>query len=200
MGARTIYFDRCRCGGVPLAGDDHDNGGRVFVWSGEGVLLCSHRDHMWGYDRILSRTVSFSQIVWRYLQAHPRATRFDQALADDGWKFVLSTRLIPFFPFKLSNYAFGITRFSFRDFVIGTFFGIWPITMFNVYVGSITADLATLGTPGGSKSPVEWLFFGMGFAISIVVVIYTMHRARESLRQITPDPEQGKVEERSNYL
>ena len=66
----------------------------------------------------------FSQIVWRYLQAHPRATRFDQALADDGWKFVLSTRLIPFFPFKFSNYAFGITQFSFRDFVIGTFFGI----------------------------------------------------------------------------
>lgn len=34
----------------------------------------------------------------------------DRAVADDGWKIVLLTRLSPAFPFPSLNYAFGLTR------------------------------------------------------------------------------------------
>ncbi len=124
-----------------------------------------------------------------YLRSHPRLNFLDQLLAAEGWKIVLVTRLIPFFPFKLSNYLFGLTKFKLRDFSIGTFFGIWPITIFNVYVGSITADLSALGT-ASTKSNLEWIVYISGFVISIFAVIYISHRARHALKKYLPDKEQ----------
>jgi uncharacterized membrane protein YdjX (TVP38/TMEM64 family) len=40
-----------------------------------------------------------------------------EELTPHGWKIVLLTRLIPFFPSKISNYFFGLTTFSLHGFV-----------------------------------------------------------------------------------
>ncbi|MDH3692178.1 MAG: TVP38/TMEM64 family protein [Gammaproteobacteria bacterium] len=122
-----------------------------------------------------------------YLRTHPRLSLIDEALAGGGWKIVLITRLIPFFPFKLSNYFFGVTQFCTRDFVMGTFLGIWPITVVNVYIGSITADFATLGSPTDSRSQMEWVVYGIGFVISIAFAIYLGHLAQQALRRYAQD-------------
>jgi len=98
-----------------------------------------------------------------------------------GWKFVLLTRLVPFFPFKLSNYLFGLMQISLRDFVIGVFFGIIPFTVTNVYIGSLAADLATIGSRTASRSRMEWAIYGIGVIIAIVTVIYITHLARKAL-------------------
>lgn len=136
---------------------------------------------------ILARYL-LSERTIEYLRSYPRLKLVDQLLAAEGWKIVLVTRLIPFFPFKLSNYLFGLTKFKLRDFSIGTFFGIWPITIFNVYVGSITADLSTLGAPS-TKTNLEWIVYICGFVITIFAVIYISHRARQALKQYLPDTE-----------
>lgn len=137
---------------------------------------------------ILARYLFTEQTV-EYLRSYPRLNFVDQLLAAEGWKIVFVTRLIPFFPFKLSNYLFGLTKFKLWDFFIGTFFGIWPITIFNVYVGSITADLSTLGTPS-TKTNLEWGFYISGFVITIFAVIYISHRARLALKKYLPSSEQ----------
>ena len=124
-----------------------------------------------------------------YLRSHPRLRFLDELFAAEGWKIVLLTRLIPFFPFKLSNYLFGLTKFKLRDFFIGTFFGIWPITIFNVYIGSITADLSTLGT-SSTKTNLEWIVYICGFAVTIIAVIYISHRARQALKKFLPSEEE----------
>ena len=124
--------------------------------------------------------------IEKYLSSYPRLNFVDQLLATEGWKLVLVTRLIPFFPFKLSNYLFGLTKFKIKDFFIGTFFGIWPITIFNVYVGSITADLSTLGK-STTKTNLEWGFYIFGFVITVFVVFYVGHRARKALNKYLPD-------------
>jgi uncharacterized membrane protein YdjX (TVP38/TMEM64 family) len=129
-----------------------------------------------------------------YLRTKPRLKFFDQLLATEGWKLVLVTRLIPFFPFKLSNYLFGLTRFTLEDFFIGTFFGIWPITIFNVYVGSLTADFSTLGTRA-AKTNLEWTFYIAGFVMTIIAVIYVGHRARRALNKYIPNSEQQTTTE-----
>lgn len=130
-----------------------------------------------------------SERIANYLRSKPRLSFIDQLLATEGWKMVLATRLIPFFPFKLSNYLFGLTKFKLKDFVIGTFFGIWPITIFNVYVGSITADLSTLGT-NTTKTNIEWGFYIFGFIMTIFAVIYVGHKARQVLKKYLPESEQ----------
>ena len=120
----------------------------------------------------------FSKRAIQYINSYPRLKLVDHMLAKDGWRIVLLTRLIPFFPFKLSNYLFGLTKFRLRDFFIGTFVGIWPLTIFNVYVGSLLADLSMLGT---DTSREHWEFYLGGFLVSIIAIVYIFHRARVAL-------------------
>ena len=137
---------------------------------------------------ILARYLLSERTV-EYLRSYPRLKYVDQLLAAEGWKIVFATRLIPFFPFKLSNYLFGLTKFKLWDFFIGTFFGIWPITIFNVYVGSITADLSMLGT-SSTKTNLEWIVYISGFVIAIFAVIYISHFARKALKKYLPESRQ----------
>jgi uncharacterized membrane protein YdjX (TVP38/TMEM64 family) len=117
----------------------------------------------------------------RFLLSHPKLKMVDEEFKHEGWKIVLLTRLVPFFPFKLSNYFFGVAQFSLRDFFWGSLFGILPITVFNVYIGSLSADLATLGLRSPSRSKAEWIIYGIGFIIAIGAVIYITRLARKAL-------------------
>lgn len=96
-------------------------------------------------------------------------------------KVVMLTRLIPFFPGKISNYFFGLTKFTFRGFVLGSLVGLIPFSLHNVYLGSITADLASLSRGEVERSPLQWAFYGLGFVATIVAVIYFNNLARRAL-------------------
>ena len=115
------------------------------------------------------------------IQAHAKLKLVSEELTPQGWKIVLLTRLVPFFPFKISNYFFGLTRFSLRDFVSGTFVGIIPFSVHNVYLGSIAASTAILGARRAARTPVEWALYGAGFLVTIVAVVYLSRLARRAL-------------------
>jgi uncharacterized membrane protein YdjX (TVP38/TMEM64 family) len=123
----------------------------------------------------------FGARATRFIMARAKMKLVSDDLAARGWKIVLLTRLVPFFPFKLSNYFFGLTRFTLRDFIIGTFFGIIPFSMFNAYLGSIAADIATLGVREEGRTPAEWALYGAGLVATIVVVLYLNRLARRAL-------------------
>ena len=61
----------------------------------------------------------------------------DEAVAHEGWKIVALTRLSPLFPFKLLNYAFGLTSVRVRDYVVASWAGTLPGTIVYVYLGSL---------------------------------------------------------------
>jgi uncharacterized membrane protein YdjX (TVP38/TMEM64 family) len=63
--------------------------------------------------------------VAKQMQGHPKFQAIDQAVAKEGVKIVLLTRLSPVFPFNLLNYAFGVTCVSLKDYVIGTQRPFW---------------------------------------------------------------------------
>lgn len=117
----------------------------------------------------------------RYLLTSPRLSLIGSAFTRQGWKVVLLTRLIPFFPFKLSNYFFGMTRFSLPDFIVGTVLGIVPFSLNNVYLGSIAADIATLGLREAERTPVEWAVYGLGFVAAMASLLYFNRLARTAL-------------------
>ena len=117
----------------------------------------------------------------RFFLRHEKLKVISDEFASEGWKIVLMTRLIPFFPFKLSNYAFGLTRFSLRGFVGGTFVGEIPLSVHNVYLGSIAADLATLGQRNTERTSLEWMLYGAGFLVTVLTVIYLGALARRAL-------------------
>lgn len=91
------------------------------------------------------------------------------------------TRLIPFFPFKLSNYAFGLTGFRVRDFLIGTAIGTIPISATNVYAGSLAADLVTMDAVT-QRGPLQWASLGLGLAALLVLVLVLGKVAQEQMK------------------
>ena len=128
-----------------------------------------------------------SQFVLR----HARLRLVTEEFTLRGWKIVLLTRLVPFFPFKLSNYFFGLTQFSLRGFVAGTFVGIFPFSLHNVYLGSIAADISLKGVRNADRSPVEWGLYGAGFLVTVGLVIYLNRLARRALARYTEEGGEG---------
>lgn len=127
----------------------------------------------------------------RLILAHARLKLVSEELAPQGWKIVLLTRVVPFFPFKLSNYFFGLTPFSLRGFVLGTFAGVIPFSLHNVYLGAIAADIATLGARSAERTPLQWTLYGAGFLATIALLVYLNRLARRALAKYTETMEEG---------
>lgn len=137
----------------------------------------------------------FSSRMADYFLGHPRLHLLHEKFSGTGWRGVLIIRLIPFFPFKLSNYFFGLSRFSLRDFGLGTFLGIIPFTLFNTYMGSLAADLATLGARHTERSTGEWLLYGLGFLLSIAALFALNRMAQKALFQPEPNKTDASPEQ-----
>lgn len=142
---------------------------------------------------LLGRTLARDRIAAR-VAGNPKFAAIDRAVGREGLKIVLLTRLSPAFPFNLLNYAYGLTRVSFRDYVIGSMVGMIPGTAMYVYLGSLITSVSELasGAPSGgtAKQALTWL----GFAATVAVTIVVTRIARRGLDEATAgraDPARG---------
>jgi uncharacterized membrane protein YdjX (TVP38/TMEM64 family) len=116
-----------------------------------------------------------------FIQSHAKIKLVNESLAEDGLRVVTCIRLIPFFPSKLANYVFGLTPVKLRDYSLGTAIGIIPFSLHNVYLGSITSDLVSLGTRTTERTPAEWAAYGVGMVLILAAVIGLGRFARRAL-------------------
>ena len=133
----------------------------------------------------------FGQRAKAFIMERAKLRVVSDDLTPHGWKIVLLTRLIPFFPGKISNYFFGLTPFSLRGYVGGSLLGFIPYSLHNVYLGSIAADITTLGVRNLDRTPLQWALYGFGFIATVVTVIYLNRLARRALARYT---ESGAIE------
>ena len=68
-------------------------------------------------------------LVQRWVARSTRLTRVDLAVARDGWRIVMITRLVPLFPFNLQNYAYGVTRIGFWPYLTTSAVCMIPATV-----------------------------------------------------------------------
>ncbi|MEH2199969.1 TVP38/TMEM64 family protein [Nostoc sp.] len=124
--------------------------------------------------------------VSRQMDKHPKFKAIDLAVAKEGWKIVLLTRLSPVFPFNLLNYAFGITQVSLKDYILGSF-GIIPGTVMYVYIGSLAGNLATINTTNQPTTPEtqvwQWVMRVVGLIATVAVTVYITKVAQKALAQ-----------------
>jgi len=118
----------------------------------------------------------------------------DNAIAEEGLKLIFLIRLSPAFPFNLLNYALGLTKVSFKDYVIGTT-GIIPGTIMYVYLGSLVSDVAMLGADtGAAKSPQEaaigWVIKILIFVTIVAISLYIAKIAKKALNASVPAAEE----------
>lgn len=123
----------------------------------------------------------FGERARHYVRTHAKLRVANEEFAPIAWKIVLLTRLVPFFPFKLSNYLFGLTHCPLRGFTGGTFVGVIPFSLHNVYLGSIAANITTLGERHSGRGILEWGLYGGGFLATVGLIVYLNHIARRAL-------------------
>jgi uncharacterized membrane protein YdjX (TVP38/TMEM64 family) len=158
-------------------------GGVLFgvVWGSVYVAIAATLGATWAF--LIGRYLC-QDVVGRMIQGNAKFKALDKAVAKEGFKIVLLTRLSPVLPFNLLNYAFGVTQVSLRDYILGSL-GMIPGTMMYVYLGSLVGDLAMLGKLDRSISPetqiVQWVIRGVGLMATVAVTIYLAHLAKKAL-------------------
>lgn len=117
--------------------------------------------------------------VAKKIESNSKFKAIDAAVAKEGLKIVLLTRLSPAFPFVLLNYAFGVTKVSLQDYIVGCV-GMIPGTILYVYIGSLAGNLATIDA---STQVAQWALHIVGLIATIAVTIYVTRIARNALDQ-----------------
>jgi len=119
--------------------------------------------------------------VARRVAASPRLGAIDEAVAREGWKIVLLTRLSPAFPFVLLNYAYGLTRVSLRHYALASWIGMMPGIALYAYLGSLAGDLAAAAAGARGRTPGEWALYALGLLATAAVTVYVTRVARAAL-------------------
>ena len=99
--------------------------------------------------------------------AKGRLKTFDDSAAEHGIQVMLFLRLVPLFPFNVLNYAAGLSKIRFMDYLIGTLVGIIPGTFAYVYLGSSLTDI------------LSWKFLSAVALFLVITVVITLIKRRK---------------------
>jgi uncharacterized membrane protein YdjX (TVP38/TMEM64 family) len=133
---------------------------------------------------LLARTVARAAIE-RRIAGDARFAAIDEAVARDGRKIVFLLRLSPAFPFNLMNYALGLTRVRFVDYLVASV-GMLPGTLLYVYTGKIAGEVAVAA--GGAAPPKGvgyYAVLGLGLLATLAVTVLVTRTARRALAEAT---------------
>jgi uncharacterized membrane protein YdjX (TVP38/TMEM64 family) len=133
----------------------------------------------------VGRTVARKWIAGKVSQ-NVKFSAIDEAVAQQGFKIVLLTRLSPVFPFNMLNYAFGLTKISFWKYALASWIGMIPGTVMYVYFGAGLRSLADVAAGQVEKGTAGRIFFWLGLAATIVVTVFVTRVARNALKQAVP--------------
>ena len=130
----------------------------------------------------IGRTVARNWIAAK-VAANEKFAAIDHAVAGQGFKIVLLTRLSPIFPFNVLNYAFGLTKIAFWKYALGSWIGMIPGTVMYVYFGAALGSFAQLAAGKVEQGVAGRLFFWFGLAATFVVTVFVTRLARKALKQ-----------------
>jgi uncharacterized membrane protein YdjX (TVP38/TMEM64 family)/rhodanese-related sulfurtransferase len=152
--------------------------GIVFALAG-GALF----GPVWGTIRnltgaTLGATLAF--LIARYLagdwvtrKAGGLVKRLIDGVDAEGWRFVAFVRLVPLFPFNLSNYALGLTRILLHHYVIASFACMAPGAAAYIWLG-----YAGRGALAGQTDAVRYGLLAPGLLVAIALLPRSIGRLR----------------------
>ena len=131
---------------------------------------------------LFSRHLARAAIEQR-LARNPRFAEFDSIVGDEGFKIVFLLRLSLVFPFNLLNYALGLTRVRFRDYVLASV-GMLPGSLLYTYYGKLAGDMAVLAGDGPAKGGTYYYFvLVLGLAAIILLTSLITRIASRALHR-----------------
>ena len=119
---------------------------------------------------------------WVVRKAGGLLKRLIEGVDAEGWRFVAFVRLVPLFPFNLSNYALGLTRIPLQHYVIATLVCMVPGAVAYTWLGH-----AGRGALSGEGGAVRYGLLGLGLLAAIAVLPRVIGRLRGSFTWIKPN-------------
>ncbi len=127
---------------------------------------------LWGtLFNLIGATVgaSIAFLIARYLagdwvqnKTGPRLQRLIKGVEAEGWRFVAFIRLVPIFPFNLSNYAFGLTKIPLVSYALTSFITMMPGALAYTWLGFAGREALE-----GNGSAIKYALFGLGLFAAI---------------------------------
>ncbi|MGV8941259.1 MAG: FAD-dependent oxidoreductase [Lysobacter sp.] len=115
----------------------------------EGTVLVSFASTIGAsLSFLIARFALRERLRQRYTE---RLKKIDAGIERDGWRYLLTLRLVPVFPFFLVNLLAGVTALPMRTFYWVSQLGMLPATVVYVYAGTQLAridSLADVLSPG----------------------------------------------------
>ncbi|HEV7669837.1 MAG TPA: TVP38/TMEM64 family protein [Thermoanaerobaculia bacterium] len=135
--------------------------------------------------------------IEKKIAGNPKFAAIDRAVSKEGLKIVSLLRLSPFFPFNLLNYALGLTKVRFVDYLLACFAMI-PGTILYVYYGTAAGTLAKVasGEAGGGQGATKWIY-GLGLLATLIVTTFITRLANKALKTQLDDPQAPEDKARS---
>lgn len=110
---------------------------------------------------------------WVRRRAGPGLERFIRGVETEGWRFVAFVRLVPLFPFNLTNYALGLTRIPLLHYVVASLVCMAPGAAAYTWLGH-----AGRSALAGDASAIRYGLAALGLLAAIVFVPRLVRRLR----------------------
>jgi uncharacterized membrane protein YdjX (TVP38/TMEM64 family)/rhodanese-related sulfurtransferase len=154
--------------------------GAVFALTG-GALFGPIWGSLWNLTGgTVGATLAF--LVARYLAGDWVARRSGHLLKRlidgvdaEGWRFVAFVRLVPLFPFNLSNYVLGLTRIPLLHYIAASFVCMAPGAIAYTWLG-----YAGRGALAGETAAVRYGLLALGLLAAIALLPRLIARLRGS--------------------
>lgn len=122
-------------------------------------------------------TARYLAADWVRSKAAGRLGKLIAGVEAEGWRFVALVRLVPLFPFNLTNYALGLTRIALAPYVLATLVCMAPGTLAYTWLGYAGREAL-----GGNDAAIR---YGL-MALALLAVIAFLPRLIRSLRGEEP--------------
>ena len=110
---------------------------------------------------------------WVTRKSGGKLNRLITGVENEGWRFVAFIRLVPVFPFNLSNYAFGLTRIPFVSYVVTSFITMAPGALAYTWLGYAGREAL-----GGNASAIRYGLLALGLMAAIAFLPRLIKRMR----------------------
>lgn len=132
---------------------------------------------------------TFAFLVARYLagdwvarKAGGLLKRLIDGVDAEGWRFVAFVRLVPLFPFNLSNYALGLTRIPLHHYILATLICMIPGAVAYTWLGYAGREAL-----GGKTEAVRYGLLALGLLAAIALLPRLIGRLRGSFAWMEAD-------------
>lgn len=129
---------------------------------------------------LISRYLARDKVL-EWAKGNKKFAAIDSAIGQEGLKVVILLRLSPLLPLAASNYLYGLTSVSLKDYALGSWLGMLPGTIAYVSFGDVSKTVIS-GQEGDLG--VSWWQGGIALGATLLAITFVGNVASKALADI----------------